>query len=43
MHGQGTLTLVNGEKFIGQFNLGKIHGSGIFHKNTNETLSGLWN
>jgi len=32
MNGQGVLILTNGEKFVGQFLDGMIHGEGEFHQ-----------
>ena len=31
MHGKGVLFLTNGEKYVGEFHDGMIHGSGEFH------------
>lgn len=36
--GFGTLYLVNGEKYVGQFNHDMIHGQGAFCKNTGEVV-----
>jgi hypothetical protein len=32
MHGLGTLILSNGEKFLGSFAGGKVHGEGTFYR-----------
>lgn len=34
LHGVGTLTLTNGEKFIGSFREGRVHGEGTYYTKT---------
>jgi len=41
-HGLGTLTLVNGQKFIGKFRYDKVHGVGTFNRRDGATISGEW-
>jgi len=35
-HGLGTLILSNGEKFLGSFLAGKVHGEGTFYRLSGE-------
>lgn len=41
--GKGELVLTNGEKFVGQFEEGRIQGEGIFYTLAGEIISGVWN
>lgn len=40
--GLGTLLLSNGEKFLGSFINGKVHGEGTFYKLNGEIEVGYW-
>lgn len=40
--GMGDLILSNGEKFVGKFERGLVHGEGCFYKNNGEMELGLW-
>lgn len=42
MHGQGLLTLTNGEKYAGQFKEGMIDGKGQYYDLDNEVILGIW-
>jgi hypothetical protein len=42
MHGRGTLTLSNGEKFEGTFNDGVIEGDGIYLTLDGQYMEGNW-
>jgi len=41
-HGQGTLVLSNGEKFVGEFNDDQINGKGTYHLLNGQTVEGQW-
>ena len=40
--GLGTLVLSNGEKFLGSFYRGKVHGEGTYYKLNGEINIGFW-
>lgn len=42
MHGSGTLTFKNGEKFEGEFHDGIVNGEGTFHSNHGFKIIGNW-
>ena len=42
LNGLGTLILSNGEKFLGSFVAGKVHGEGTFYKKNGEIEVGFW-
>jgi len=37
-----TLTLSNGEKFLGSFAGGKVHGEGTFYRSNGDIEVGYW-
>jgi len=41
-HGQGTLALSNGEKFVGEFHKDQINGKGAYHLLNGQTVEGQW-
>ena len=41
-NGIGNLFLSNGQKFLGQFWEGKVHGEGTFYRQNGEIEVGLW-
>jgi hypothetical protein len=42
MHGQGQLTLTNGERYNGEFVDGMVEGRGEFYTANNEVYKGVW-
>jgi len=42
LQGLGTLTLSNGEKFLGSFAGGKVHGEGTFYRSNGDIEVGYW-
>lgn len=42
MHGNGQLTLTNGEKYVGEFSDGMIEGEGEFYTVDNNIIKGVW-
>jgi len=42
MHGMGTLTLYNNERYVGKFQYNKVHGPGVFHKTNGDSISAEW-
>jgi len=42
LHGLGTLTLLNNERYVGKFKYDKVHGTGVYHRSNGEAISGEW-
>jgi len=42
LHGLGTLTLLNNERYVGKFKYDKVHGTGVYHRSNGDTISGEW-
>ena len=42
MHGKGTLTLTNGERFDGTFEDGTIEGEGTYYTVDGNLIHGYW-
>ena len=42
MHGQGTTTFTNGDKYVGHYKNNKRHGHGTYTRSNGEKYTGDW-